>query len=248
VRLDPFRIQFWTVSLDSQIVLAVVGLVVAGLLVRKAARQEALDLDVGDWWDLVLYAVVGGRLLWVLGHAAYYVRQPLQVFVILDGGLSAVGLALGAAFWIGRHWRAHAPVAGAQPWRRVVDLVAIGVLTALLFERTGCALTTCGSGPASDLPWAMLRGDGWQMPLALEQVGVLAVALAVSTEMLARRGVAFTTALVALALVTLIELMAGRPVVEPVLVLGALAAIYWAAGARAASTRERPAVRHLEES
>jgi hypothetical protein len=56
------------------------------------------------------------------------------------------------------------------------------------------------------------------------------------------------TMLVALLLVTLIELMAGRPVVEPMLGLGVLAAIYRAAGARSASAREQPAVRHLEES
>jgi prolipoprotein diacylglyceryltransferase len=241
VRLDPFRIQVLTVSLDSQIVLTVFGLVVAGLLVRKAARQQGLDVSVGDWWDLVLYAVVGGRLLWVVGHPAYYLRQPLQSLVILDGGLSTAGLALGAAYWVWRHWRAVGPATDTPSWRRVVDLVAVGVLTALLFERAGCALTTCGAGPASDLPWAMLRGDGWQMPLALEQVGVLAVALAVSTETLGRRGAAFATMLVALTLVALVELLAGRPVMEPVLVLGVLAVI------SGVPSRSVPAVRHLEQ-
>jgi hypothetical protein len=161
----------------------------------------------------------------------------LQAVVILDGGISSVGVALGAAFWIWRHQRA----ASAPPWQRVADIIAVGVLTALLFERAGCALTTCGSGPASALLWAMLRGNEWQMPLALAQVGVLAGALTVAVETLRRRGSAFVMALAALILVALVELLAGRPVFEQMLTLGVLAASYgvpWAAASRKHRVRE----------
>src|SRR5262245_15112995 len=100
------------------------GLVVAGLLFRRAARQPGLGLSAGHWWDLVFAAVVGARLLWVLTHPAYYLRQPLQALVILDGGLYVTGLALGAVYWVWRLCRAD----DAPPWRAVVDLVALGVL------------------------------------------------------------------------------------------------------------------------
>ena len=84
MRLDPFRIQILTLSLDSQIVLTLVGLVVAGLVVRQAARHEGLGVSAGHWWDLVFAAVVGARLVWVITHAGYYLRQPLQAVVVLE--------------------------------------------------------------------------------------------------------------------------------------------------------------------
>lgn len=221
MRLDPFRIQVLTVSLDSQMVLAIIGVAVAGVVFRQAARQQALDLSTGDWWDLVLASVVGGRLAWMVTHAEYYLRQPLQAIVVLDGGLHTIGLALGAAYWVWRHSQPD-----ATPWRRVVDLVAIGVLTTFLFERVGCALTTCGTGPASDLPWAIVRGDQWYAPMALEQVVVLAVALIVGVESLRMHGAAFAVALGALVLVEGVAFSSGRPSIDGVIPLIAIPAMY----------------------
>jgi prolipoprotein diacylglyceryltransferase len=232
VRLDPFRIQVLTISLDSQVVLTLVGLVVAGVALHQAARTEGVAFSAGDWWDLVFSSVVGGRLVWVATHAEYYLRQPLQAVVVLDGGLHAIGLALGAAYWVWRHGQT-----AAIPWRRVVDLVAIGVLTTLLFERVGCALTTCGTGLPSELPWAILRGDQWYEPMALEQVVVLAVALIVGVESLRMPGTAFAVALGALILVELIALSAGEPTGERIVALAALmtmhASAWWYDGSSA---------------
>ncbi|WP_291990719.1 prolipoprotein diacylglyceryl transferase family protein [Luteitalea sp.] len=222
MRLDPFRIQILTLSLDSQIVLTLVGLVIAGVVFRQSARQAGFGLSTSHWWDLVFAAVVGGRLIWVVTHAEYYLRQPLQIVVILDGGLHAVGLALGAACWSWRFSR----TGDAPPWRSVVDLVAIGILTTYLFERVGCALTTCGTGPASELPWAILRGDEWHTPMALEQVIVLAVVLIVAAETLRVRGAVFITILAAFTLAEGIAFVDGRPSVEGLVALAALLMMY----------------------
>ena len=222
MRLDPFRVQILTLSLDSQMVMTLVGLVIAGLVLRKAARQEGFDLSAGVWWDMVIAAVVGGRLLWVVTHAEYYLRQPLQVVVFTDGGLHPVGLVVGAGYWVWRFIRS----GDAPPWRSVVDLLAIGILTTCLFERAGCALMTCGTGPVSDLPWAILRGDTWHAPLALEQVIILAAALIVAVQAVRVRGVAFATMLAALVLAEMIAVVAGRLSVEGLVALAALALMY----------------------
>jgi hypothetical protein len=233
VRLDPFRIQLLTVSLDSQLVLTLVGLVVAGLVVRQAARQEGLGLGAGHWWDLLVTAVIGGRVAWVITHADYYLRQPLQILGLLDGGLHPVGLAVGAVVWLRRFGRA----GEAGSWRPVADLAAVGVLTASLFDRVGCALTTCGTGPASGLPWAVLRGDTWHAPLALAQVIILAAGLMVAAETLRVRGAACIAMLAASGLVEAVAYWAGRPSAESAVALAILAAAYtwsrWCARASA---------------
>lgn len=242
---DPFRIQLLTLSLDSQAVLTVVGLVVTAFVFRLAARRLALDLRAGHWWDLVTVSVVGARLLWVVTHADYYLRQPLQVVVIVDGGLHPLGLALGAAYWVWRLGRADDRSGDSTPWRLAADLVAVGTLTTFLFERAGCALTTCGAGSASVLPWALQRGAEWREPVALEQVVVLAVALAVSVEALRVRGAAFAMALVALALIELVALAAGSFSLEWMLVLGAALLIYVGIWSCQSSRASRDAPRQL---
>jgi len=225
VRLDPFRLQILTISLDSHIVLTLVGLIVAGLVVGRAAREHGHDLSASDWWDLVVASVIGGRLLWVMTHPDYYLRQPLQVIGLLDGGLHLLGLALGAAYWVWRRSRG----GDLRSWRPVVDVVAVGVLVVLLFERVGCTLTTCGTGYARDVPWAILRGDTLHEPMALGQVAILAVALVASTEILRIRGAAFAALLAAVALSELVGFAAGRVSVESLLAIGAFAALYRAA-------------------
>jgi len=232
VNPDPFRISFLTVTLDSQVVLALVGLVVAGFVVHLAARREGLDLRAGDWWDLVTGAVLGGRLVWVASHLDYYLRGPLQVVVIIDGGLHPIGLVLGAAYAL-RSLRRRTLRA---PWRVLVGLIALGTVTTFLFERTGCALTTCGAGPLADIPWALRRGDEWRQPLALYQSIVLAGALLLLVEPRRLRRWGFAITLATLTLVELIGLVLGGASADSLAALGLAGGLYasalWLEGGR----------------
>jgi hypothetical protein len=134
----------------------------------------------------------------------------------------AIGLALGAAYWTWRLTRGDTTL----PWRPVADLLALGIVTTFLFERVGCALTTCGTGPVSALPWAILRGDEWRTPVALGQVIILAATLVIAAQMLRVRGAAFVATLAALALVETVALAAGRATVDDAAALAILTAIY----------------------
>jgi hypothetical protein len=158
----------------------------------------------------------------VATHLDYYLRGPLQVVVIIDGGLHPVGLVLGAAYWM-RGLRRRAP---QLSWRLVIELVALGTVIAFLLERTGCALTTCGAGPVSDLPWALQRGEEWRQPLALYQVVVLSIALLLITGVREVRGSAFGVAFAALTLVELISLALGARSMDGLVALGVGLALY----------------------
>jgi prolipoprotein diacylglyceryltransferase len=218
---DPFRIQFLTIALDSQAVLAIVGLAVSAGVFRMTAVGRGLDLYAGDWWDFVTAAIIGGRLLWVATHLDYYVRSLLQVLVIVDGGLHPVGLVLGAAYAIRGLSRRTPP----PPWRLVVEIAAIATVTAFLFDRVGCALTTCGGGVSTELPWALQRGNEWRHPVGLYQVVILAIALLLATN-LKIRGWAFGIALMAFALVELISLGLGFASADGLPALGVALALY----------------------
>lgn len=252
--VDPFRIQFLTVTLDSQVVLTLVGLVLAGLAFGQAARRDGLHaIGAGAWWDVATAAVIGARAVWVLTHLDYYLRGPLQALVVTDGGLHPVGLVLGAAYGT---WRLGSPsreregqrVVGtegtsslppgegqkasvdsgrgalsttpdAAGWRRLVPLVALGTLVTFLFERTGCALTTCGGGPPTEVAWALVRGTELRQPVALYQVAVLASALLLVTEVPRVWARTLAITLTALALVEIISIAAGSRGVEGLVAL-----------------------------
>lgn len=205
--VDPFRIQFLTVTLDSQAVLTVVGLVLAGLVFGLAARRARFEaMGAGAWWDVVTAAVIGARIVWVATHLDYYLRGPLQALVITDGGLHPVGLVLGASYGV---WRLGREQGGNRDLGQILQFVALGALVTVLFERTGCALTTCGGGPPTELAWSLRRGDELRQPLALYQIAILAPTLLLATEVPRLATGTWTLALMALVLVELVSVAWG---------------------------------------
>lgn len=118
---------------------------------REAGR---LGLPVARFYDLCFYivlaAVVGSRLLYVLLDLPHFLANPLKIFALWEGGLvfhGGVVLALGVAFY---YMKVH-----ALPWRRCLDALAVGMPVGQFFGRLGCFMAGCCYGSPSDLPWAV---------------------------------------------------------------------------------------------
>lgn len=226
--IDPFRIQLLTLALDSRVVLTLVGFVVAGFTFRQAAQVGGLPhLTASTWWDIVTAAIVGARGLWVLTHWEYYLRGPLQVLVLTDGGLHPVGLVIGAAYAVWRLTRAERATGAG---RTILAVVAVATLVAAVLERTGCALTTCGDGSLTNVGWALQRGDALRHPVALYQVGILAGALVLATEVRRLARYAFPVALAGFALSEVVGFVWGNQGAEGITALLAAGILALAAG------------------
>ena len=117
----------------------------------EARRQ---GLPVGKFYDLCFYlvlaALVGSRLLYVLLEARQFLAHPLKIFALWEGGLvfhGGVVLALAVAFYyIRRHH---------LPWRLTLDALALGLPVGQFFGRIGCFMAGCCYGSPSNLPWAV---------------------------------------------------------------------------------------------
>ena len=108
---------------------------------------------------LIVSAVVGSRVLYVLTDLGTYLASPLQVFNPREGGLVFLGGLLGAiacGVYFVRRWELSLP--------RYADILLPAVALGHGIGRLGCfAVGCCYGRPAPDLPWAVtLPVSGWE--------------------------------------------------------------------------------------
>jgi len=119
-------------------------------LVRGRSRGLPEDrLSTLSLWLLVL-AIVGGRVLFVLTHWDDYKSDPLGIVRLWEGGLMLYGgyvlAILGGIVYVRR--------AGMPVWR-VGDAAAPAMALGIGIGRLGCFLNGCCYGLPAQLPWAI---------------------------------------------------------------------------------------------
>ncbi len=132
------------------------GFVTAIFLAGREARR--VGLPAGRFYDLCFYiilaALVGSRLLYILTELSYFLEHPLQIFVLWKGGLIFHGglvLALAVAFFFMHRQN--------LPWRVTFDSLAVGMPVGQSLGRVGCFMAGCCYGKPSGLPWAVTFTD-----------------------------------------------------------------------------------------
>lgn len=147
-----FEIPFIHVTVWTYGVMMVVGFLSAVLLIRHLSRDITPDPQLIT--NAALYSliagVVGARLFYIVHHFHEFKGRPLSVFAIWQGGLELFGGVLLAITIICIYLWYH-----KLPIRRYLDILAIGLVLALAFGRTGCFFRGCCFGRPTDLPWAI---------------------------------------------------------------------------------------------
>ncbi len=134
----------------------VIGFLVALLLIwREARKQKIEDRHIYNVALLILIgAIIGPRLVFVLEHLAYFVEKPLEILMTWQGGITSYGAFLGVLFvWL------YARKQKGITFTQILDLVAPYLLLAIAITRIGCFLNWDDLGSASSLPWAIQAGS-----------------------------------------------------------------------------------------
>jgi phosphatidylglycerol:prolipoprotein diacylglycerol transferase len=130
----------------------VLGFLTALFLMRYLGRRLRLDpilLTNAALYTLIA-GIVGARIFYVLHHFDQFKGNLLGVFAIWRGGLEFLGgVVLAMVFLVGYLRRHRLPV------RRILDIMAIGLMAGLMFGRVGCLLNGCCWGKPTDLPWGI---------------------------------------------------------------------------------------------
>jgi phosphatidylglycerol:prolipoprotein diacylglycerol transferase len=135
-------------------------------LAARQARRHSVDSD--HVYNMGLYALLAGIVAARLGHAIAYFEvyraDPLQLLSLSPGAFlplpGLIGAAAMAAIYLYRH---HLSVV------RMLDILAPGVVLALIIASLGAFLAGRDLGTLSELPWAVELFGVRRHPAALYQ-------------------------------------------------------------------------------
>jgi phosphatidylglycerol:prolipoprotein diacylglycerol transferase len=150
--MHPVLFSWGSISIFSYGLLIAAGFLIGVALARREASRVGIDpermTDLGFY--IVVAALVGSRLLYVLTNPSHYLAHPLEILMIWKGGLVFYGGFLGAlATALVYVRRKGLPVWGTA------DVIAPSIAFGQFLGRLGCFFAGCCYGKACELPWAV---------------------------------------------------------------------------------------------
>lgn len=162
--IDPVAFRLGPVAVHWYGLAYLAAFVFSALTARALARRWSLGLTDDDLMTVVLGAVIGvvagGRLGYVLVYGeGRYLRSPLEILAIWDGGMSFHGGLVGilvAGFVVARILK--------MPMLTLWDLGSVGAPSGFLFGRMANFINGELWGRVSDAPWAMVFPGAGTLP------------------------------------------------------------------------------------
>ena len=145
ITLGPFALHTYGLFVAAGFLLGI------GWSMREA-RQRGLNpeilSDLGFY--IILGAILGARVLYVLINPTYFWHNPLEILMFWKGGLVFSGGAiLATIFALG-----FLKIKKQDPWLWM-DTLAPGIGLGEAVGRIGCLAAGCCYGAVCDLPWAI---------------------------------------------------------------------------------------------
>jgi phosphatidylglycerol:prolipoprotein diacylglycerol transferase len=162
--MHPILIDLGFFQLPSYGVMLATAVVVALWTLRIRADSSGMDgthlVDFGLW--LVIWALIGAKLLLVLVELPRYLRDPASLLGTLRAGgvfLGGFVAAVIAAIILLRRYK--------LPALQSFDVLSPSLALGHAIGRMGCLLAGCCWGASCDLPWAIT----YTSPIAAQNLG-----------------------------------------------------------------------------
>jgi phosphatidylglycerol:prolipoprotein diacylglycerol transferase len=162
--IDPVFLRLGPVQLRWYGLMYMISFIIGFFALRRLAKRRKLNLSNDDLYDLLFYMIlgvmVGGRLGYVLLYdLSSYMRDPLSIFAIWQGGMSFHGGFVGmflAALYITRKKGWH--------FMDVADLVSAAAPIGIGLVRIGNFINGELFGRPTNVAWAMVFPEGGSSP------------------------------------------------------------------------------------
>ena len=152
--MHPILIKLGSLTVYSYGVMVAIGFALAVAFIYR--RAAGFDLDKDKCLDLMIviliFGILGARLLYVLLNLSFYTANPLEIVMLSKGGLIWYGGFIFALIAMGVYVR----IKKMAFWQ-VVDLITPYIALAQGFGRIGCFLNGCcyGIKVSPDFPFAV---------------------------------------------------------------------------------------------
>lgn len=148
----PFLFKFGPLEIRSYGFFVALGFLLGILISLHYAKKEKIErgliLDLSIL--VILAAIVGARLFYVLGQWRYYLSNPLEIIMVQNGGLVFLG---GFVFCFLTIWL-FAKIKNIN-LLQLFDSIAPGTIFGYAIGRIGCFLNGCCFGCPTKLPWGI---------------------------------------------------------------------------------------------
>lgn len=140
-----FHIYYYGIVLALAIL---VGVIISDRIAVKKYSLSDLVYDISPY--IIIGGIVGARLYYCILNAGYYLKFPLDIFNIREGGLSIHGAILGGAlvlYFIAKN--------RGIGFGKLCDIITLGVPIAQAIGRFGNFFNSEAFGYPTDLAWKM---------------------------------------------------------------------------------------------
>ena len=162
--IDPVAIRLGPLAIHWYGIAYVVAFASAYAVMRGLVRRWKLNLSEDDMLNVILAAVagvlLGGRLGYVLFYGgSEYLRSPLKVLAVWDGGMSfhggLAGILIAGALV---SWRM------GIPWLTLCDIGSVGAPIGIFFGRIANFINDELWGRVTTVPWGIVFPSGGPLP------------------------------------------------------------------------------------
>lgn len=162
----PILFKFGPLTIHTYGLFVAIGFLLGlGLAVRQAKKEGIPSYKIVDLgFYILLSAIIGSRLFFIFINVSHYIKNPLDIFKIWEGGLVFYGgvlFAIPTVIW-------YAKKNGLGIWS-MADVFAPSIAIGHALGRLGCFAAGCCYGkPAESLPWAVTFTN----PQSLARIGI----------------------------------------------------------------------------
>jgi phosphatidylglycerol:prolipoprotein diacylglycerol transferase len=164
--MHPILFKIGPFTIHTYGVLVALGFLIGTSFAIKHAKEYNITKDtiVDIAFYIILSALIGSRLFFILIKLDYYIKNPLSIFKIWEGGLVFYGGVLLAIPVVILYAKKH-----FLSILKIADIFSPSIAIGHAIGRLGCFSAGCCYGkPSSTLPWAITFTD----PHSIAPIGI----------------------------------------------------------------------------
>jgi len=136
------------------------GAIVSFLYALRVGKKQGLSSDlIFNLFAWILVGIVlGARTGFIIQFPNYYLKNPMEVFSVTEGGITFYGGLFGGFLAFCLYFRIK-KLSSNLFWK-TADLIALSLPLGIIVGRIGCFLLNDHQGRETNLPWGIIWPDG----------------------------------------------------------------------------------------